>query len=69
MTDARTITDALGGRWSGSNGMARCPCHEDRTPSLSVTNDQDGTLLVHCFANCDPVGVDGSCSTRRLDAP
>ena len=25
MTDARTITDALGGRWSGSNGMVRCP--------------------------------------------
>lgn len=39
------------GRW-----MARCPAHEDRSPSLSLRNTagRDGeTVLVHCFAGCD----------------
>ncbi len=31
--------------------MARCPAHEDRTPSLSVT-ERDGRVLVNCFAGC-----------------
>ncbi len=31
--------------------MARCPCHDDGKPSLSVTVS-DGSLLVHCHAGC-----------------
>jgi phage/plasmid primase-like uncharacterized protein len=50
---AREIVRALGGRWHGSYGTACCPCHDDRTPSLSVTDGQDGKLLVHCHAGCD----------------
>ena len=30
--------------------QARCPCHEDRHPSLSVK--MNGRLLLHCFAGC-----------------
>ncbi|MCL1861030.1 MAG: DNA primase [Proteobacteria bacterium] len=33
--------------------MARCPAHEDRGPSLSVRETDDGRVLVHCFAGCD----------------
>ncbi len=48
---ARATTEALpGGRWHGSSGTACCPCHEDHEPSLSITDGQDGRLLVHCFA-------------------
>ena len=32
--------------------MACCPAHEDRSPSLKVT-DSDGTLMIRCFAGCD----------------
>ncbi len=32
--------------------IARCPAHDDKSPSLSVT-ERDGKLLVHCFADCD----------------
>jgi len=32
---------------------ARCPAHEDRGPSLSVRETDDGRVLVHCFAGCD----------------
>lgn len=55
---AREVTAALpGGRWHGSYGVARCPCHEDREPSLSIRDGADGRLLVHCFAGCDGADV------------
>ena len=34
------------GRW-----IARCPAHEDRSPSLSI-REIDDRVLVHCFAGC-----------------
>jgi putative DNA primase/helicase len=53
---AREITIALGGRWNATTnrGSARCPCHDDRSPSLSLSDgDEPGRILVHCFAGCD----------------
>lgn len=35
-------------RWS-----ARCPAHEDSSPSLSVRLTDD-RVLIHCFAGCAP---------------
>lgn len=32
---------------------ARCPAHDDRGPSLTVRDTEDGRILVHCFAGCD----------------
>jgi hypothetical protein len=32
---------------------ARCPGHNDNTPSLSVSIGEDKKILVHCFAGCD----------------
>ncbi len=39
----------------GSHGRytARCPAHDDRGPSLAVTEVDDKMLLMHCFAGCD----------------
>jgi hypothetical protein len=53
--NARAITKALGGKWAGSYGLARCPVHADRTPSLKVKDDarkSDGIDVI-CFADCD----------------
>ena len=36
--------------------LARCPAHDDRSPSLAITDDQ-GRVLMHCFAGCDPESV------------
>lgn len=40
------------GRWS-----AACPAHEDRSPSLSVRELEDGRILVHCFTGCPTFDV------------
>lgn len=41
----------LGGRWNGAKGMACCPAHDDRTPSLGVSLGRNA-ILFHCFAGC-----------------
>lgn len=48
---AAAIVRALRGRWYGAYGVARCPAHEDREPSLSV-REEGGRLLWHCHAGC-----------------
>jgi hypothetical protein len=40
------------GRW-----IARCPAHEDRSPSLSIRELDDGRTLIHCFAQCDALDI------------
>ena len=52
MMGAREIVKHLGGHWCGRYGMARCPCHRDRTPSLKLTDGLDGELILHCFGGC-----------------
>jgi hypothetical protein len=39
------------GRW-----MAQCPAHEDRDPSLSVS-EVDDRILLHCHAGCEVYDV------------
>ena len=53
---ARRICETRGGRWSGSKGMARCPAHDDRTPSLGVRLGRSAVLF-HCFAGCSQSDV------------
>lgn len=40
------------GRW-----VAKCPAHQDRSPSLSIKALQDGTILLHDFGGCSPSDV------------
>ena len=63
---AQEITKALGGQWHGDSGMARCPAHEDKTPSLSVRNGDGDKLLTHCFSGCPPAAVWGALQDRGL---
>jgi len=36
--------------------MACCPAHDDKSPSLSIT-ESDGKLLVYCHAQCPALSV------------
>src|SRR3954452_20804886 len=53
MTGAETLTSRMGGRWRGSYGEARCPVHDDHSPSLTIRNG-DRAPLVKCHRGCDP---------------
>jgi hypothetical protein len=44
--NAASIAHALGGRKSGGGWTARCPAHDDRTPSPSSCDADDGNVLV-----------------------
>ena len=58
MTIANRILERLEGVAArGSNQwIARCPAHEDRHPSLSITDAGDKVLL-KCFAECETAAV------------
>lgn len=45
------VKQTAAGKW-----LARCPAHEDGSPSLSI-REVDGKLLVYCFAGCGAVDV------------
>jgi hypothetical protein len=42
---------------SGKGWAARCPAHEDKSPSLSVAEGSDGRALVFCHAGCSPDAI------------
>jgi hypothetical protein len=50
-----TLTNAqraARGRWT-----ARCPAHDDRSPSLSIKAGEDGRVLVRCWAGCSTEAI------------
>jgi len=42
-----SVRQTAPGRW-----VARCPAHQDRSPSLSVRELDDGRILLHDFGGC-----------------
>lgn len=46
-----------GVRPNGDGFVARCPAHDDRQQSLSVSEGDDGRILVKCFAGCETVHI------------
>ncbi|PLS83446.1 MAG: hypothetical protein CYG60_21995, partial [Actinobacteria bacterium] len=48
-----TLGRLEGVKESNGSWMALCPAHEDREPSLSVAEGEDGRVLVKCFAGCE----------------
>jgi putative DNA primase/helicase len=55
MNSFPTVTDiarALGGKKHGAYWTACCPAHDDRHPSLSISEGADGVVLLKCHAGC-----------------
>jgi putative DNA primase/helicase len=63
---AETIAKALSGRRAGGAWMACCPAHEDRAPSLSITDTKGGKVLVRCHAGCDQRDVIAALCSRGI---
>lgn len=46
------VKQTQAGQW-----IARCPAHTDKSPSLSIKQCDDGTILLHDFGGCSPSDI------------
>lgn len=51
----------------GDAYVARCPAHDDRTPSLSVSVGKDGRVLLNCHAGCAVESVLAAIGLEKRD--
>lgn len=40
--------------------IACCPAHSDKNPSMTITEKDDGRVLIHCFAGCSVDSILGA---------
>lgn len=52
---------------AGKGWSARCPAHEDRRASLSVSEGDNGGVVLHCHAGCEPAAVVGALGLSLAD--
>jgi hypothetical protein len=66
---AQTLIDRLDGarRVGPGRWIARCPAHDDRDPSLSVRELDDGRVLIKCHAGCGAADVMASVGLSLSD--
>lgn len=69
MNDAQALTLKLAGTWHRRYGLALCPAHGDRRPSLTLADAPDGRLLLNCKAGCSFAAVLGALRDRSLLDP
>lgn len=63
---AEQLCAALDGRPAGRDRYkARCPAHDDKSPSLSITQKPD-RVLIHCFSGCSQKEVISALIDRGL---
>jgi hypothetical protein len=64
--EAAAVAKALGGHKAGAGWMARCPAHDDREPSLSIRQRENGQVLIRCHAGCEQAQVIAALRSRGL---
>ena len=47
--------------------VACCPAHNDKRPSLSISQGDDGRILLHCFSGCQPADVSAAIGLTLAD--
>jgi hypothetical protein len=57
--DVTELVSRLSGvkKTGADSWLARCPAHQDKSPSFTVKALSDGRILMHCFAGCDSQAV------------
>ena len=48
--------------------LACCPCHDDKTPSLHISDRPDGSLGLYCYAGCSFESVESQLGLRKPQA-
>ena len=66
-TTIEQIAQALNGQRNGDGWICHCPCpgHDDKNPSLSLS-EQNGKILLHCHAGCSQEAVIEALRNRGL---
>jgi len=65
--NAEQIAVGLGRHTRTQTGFtACCPAHNDKTPSLSIGDGENGKILVRCHAGCDQGAVIDALKRRNL---
>jgi hypothetical protein len=59
--------EAVAWKYDHRGFMARCPAHDDRTPSLAVDVGEDKPVVIHCHAGCSPEDVLDALGLRWSD--
>ena len=54
-------------RRSGKGWNSRCPAHDDRRASMSITEGDDGRALLHCHAGCTPEAICGAIDLKPAE--
>ncbi len=52
---------------AGRGYAALCPAHDDRNPSLSISEGEDGKILVHCHHGCAPADIAAAIGVELKD--
>ena len=52
---------------SGKQYSAKCPAHDDRKASLSVSEGEDGRILLNCHAGCSAEEICGALGIKVSD--
>ena len=52
---------------NGDGWKACCPAHDDKTPSLSIKEGDDGRTLLHCHAGCTLEAVCAAMNIKPAD--
>ena len=67
MSNINVILDRLDKvkSYGGGRYKAICPCHAEKTPSLSLKECDNDTIIIHCFG-CGSNGMD-VCDSLSLD--
>jgi putative DNA primase/helicase len=62
-----TVLDKLGARRNGKEWIAKCPAHDDSTPSLGITEGDNGGVLLCCHAGCSTESVCAAMGIKLSD--
>lgn len=61
------LVQQLDARQNGSGWIAKYPAHDDRTPSLSISEGKEGRILLHCHAECEPEQIVAALGLKLSD--
>lgn len=64
---ARVLSRVQGAKPNGRGWLAKCPAHDDRTPSLSIAQGDDGRVLLKCHAGCTHQAIAGALGLAERD--